>query len=218
MTVTISGATAPDDGQGTVDFFYCFNASAVPTGGCATGGTAAGADIPLVDTSSPANNKDGVSGAFSSVLNAAGSALAAGYYCFRAEVNLTNYDDPAAHTNVTTECFQVQDTSSTATAQDWLPNDSATVTSTGGSALSGSVVFTLYTGSDCNAGNDDTQLYTETKTLTNAASPATVSTSNTAVKVTATGTSTVSWKAVYSGSAGVTGSNHCQTTSLTITN
>ena len=33
--------------------------------------------------------------------------LANGYYCFRAEAHLTNYDNPDPATNTTTECFRV---------------------------------------------------------------------------------------------------------------
>lgn len=114
-----------------------------------------------------------------------------------------------------TETVKVTDTSSITTAQDWLPNDTATVTSAGGSPLNGSLVFKLYDSASCTG----TVLYTEpTITLTNAASGIQKSTSNTSVKVTAS--KTVSWQVVFTSTdANVAGSTSgCETTSLTITN
>ncbi len=120
-TITVTGAAAPDDAVGTVDFFLCGpNASANPD--CSTGGTAAGTDKALVGG---ANTTDGISSADSDNVNTSASKLAPGFYCFRAVADLTNYDDPAAFTNDTSECFRVRDTSTTTTAQDWLPNDTA---------------------------------------------------------------------------------------------
>jgi len=105
-TVTVTGATNPDDATGTVDFFLCGPDLSAPPD-CTTGGTPAGAGIALTDTSSPANTHDGISGADSSDVNGTGHELANGFYCFRAEAHLTNYDNPDPATNTTTECFQV---------------------------------------------------------------------------------------------------------------
>ena len=106
-----------------------------------------------------------------------------------------------------------------ASTQDWLPNDSATVTATGGTALNGTLSIQLYEGGSCAAGSEVAgQLYT--KTLTNASSAAdrTLTTSNTTYKVLVS--KSVSWKVVFTPAAGsnVTGSNHCESTALTITN
>jgi hypothetical protein len=115
-TVTVTGATAPADATGTVDFFLCGpNASAAPNCDGTTGnvGTQVGGDVNLTDTSNPANTTDGISGASSSDVNTSGSPLGNGYYCFRAEAHLTNYDNPDPFTNSTTECFQVLKVNST---------------------------------------------------------------------------------------------------------
>ena len=113
-----------------------------------------------------------------------------------------------------TETVIVTDTTSVVTAQDWLPNDSATITSAGGSALNGSVVFTLYHSADCTG----TALYTEPSQAISGASPQSKITHNTSVKVSVS--DTVSWKAVYtSNDSNVAGSSsNCEKTVLQITN
>lgn len=106
-TVTVSGPN-PDDATGTVDFFLCADTVApFEAPDCSTDGTPAGTDVPLTDTSNPANTHDGISGADSSDVNTVASPLAPGAYCFAAVADLTNYDDPPRATNLTTECFTV---------------------------------------------------------------------------------------------------------------
>ena len=180
-TITVTGATTPADAQGTVDFFLCGpNATGNPD--CSTGGTSAGSGKALVDTSSPANANDGVSGALSSFVNTSGSPLTPGYYCFRAEAHTTNYDNPASYTDTTNECFRVKETTTTTTAQDWLPNDTATVLKSNNAAASGTVTFSLYEngtctgtaahqfagialGSDGKARTNNTTIYTASQTI-----------------------------------------------------
>ena len=113
-----------------------------------------------------------------------------------------------------TESVLVTDTTGIVTAQNWLPNDSATIASTGGSALNGSVTLTLYDNGTCN-GNI---LYTTGSLAVSGASPQTRTSSNTSVKVSVS--TTVSWLSVYtSGDANVSGStSNCETTALTINN
>ena len=98
------------------------------------------------------------------------------------------------------------------TDQNWLPNDSATITST--TPLLGNVTFTLYPGGACSG----TPLYSEGPIAVSGTSPQVKSTNNTTVKVSAS--ATVSWQVVYaSAAANVTGStSSCETTTLTIDN
>jgi hypothetical protein len=108
----------------------------------------------------------------------------------------------------------VHDSTSTGSAQEWLPNDSATIASAGGTNLNGTLSFTLYPGTSCTG----TPLRTaETVTLTNE-TPATMhKTTNTDVKVAAT--ASVSRLVTFTSTDPlVSGSSHCETTSLTITN
>jgi hypothetical protein len=78
-------------------------------------------------------------------------------------------------------------------AQDWLPNDSVTVNAPDGSGdLHGTVFFDLYASADCTG----EPIYTEEDGVAvSGASPETVSTSNTTVKATASGS--YSWKVSY---------------------
>jgi hypothetical protein len=147
------------------------------------------------------------------------TATTPGHFCFNATWPGDGNYKPAAPATVfsddgTNECFDVADTTSASSAQDWLPNDSGTITSAGGTALNGSLSFTLYSGLTC----DGTILRAaETFTLTGAASPATRTTTNTATKVLTT--QGVSWLVQFTSSDPLVGSSsHCETTSLTITN
>lgn len=81
--------------------------------------------------------------------------------------------------------------STLSTNQNWLPNDSTTVSAPAGSGnLAGTVSFDLYASADC-SGNS---IY-HTTSAVSGASTQTVSTSNTTVKATASGS--YSWKVSY---------------------
>jgi hypothetical protein len=152
------------------------------------------------------------------------TATAVGTYTFVAKydsgsVNTNSIGESACPDTTGTETVTVTDTTGVTTAQNWLPNDSATITSTGGSALNGSVVFTLYNNGTCTAGtNNANVLYTEPSQTVTGASPQTRVTHNTLVLVSAS--ATVSWRAVYtSNDANVGGSSStCETTQLIINN
>jgi hypothetical protein len=116
------------------------------------------------------------------------------------------------------EDVTVTDRTASTSAQTWLPNDTATVASVGGAPLNGTLSVQLYTGDNCGVTSGSAvngQLYSTT--LTNATSPATLTTTNTTFTVTIT--SSVSWLVTFTSSdPNVAGSNHCESTSLTITN
>lgn len=226
-TITVSGGTNAPDPTGTVTFFLC-GPSSTGNPDCST--TGSGTNIgtgTLGDADeNPTTPNDGKSHADSPNVNTSASHLSPGYYCFRAEwPGDTNYPGALSFTD-TSECFRVQDTSSMNTAQDWIPNDTATVTSANATALNGSVVFTLYDGAiTCATPGSATVLYgPETKTLSAAASPAQVSTSNSGanvVKITSGTSRVVTWKVVFTSSdSGVASpaSPTCETTTLTISN
>jgi hypothetical protein len=112
----------------------------------------------------------------------------------------------------------VTDTTAATSAQSWLPNDTGTITSAGGAPLSGTLSIQLYTGDNCGATSSSAvsgQLYT--KPLTNATSPQSLTTTNTTFSVTTS--QSVSWLVTFtSTNSNVSGSSHCESTSLTITN
>jgi hypothetical protein len=208
-TVTVGSPGNPTP-TGTVSFFLC---GPIPSGVCASDGTPIGSGS-LADKEGDATHGDAT--ATSPQVNTSGSPLAPGRYCFRAEwPGDSNYPGAQIHAGEgNSECFVVRDSTATVTNQNWLPNDSATVTAVGSSNLSGSVNFKLYDTIGCTG----TVKYEETIPLNNVASGTTVTTSNTTVKVTATGD--FSWKVVFtSTNDNVVGSNaSCETTSLTIDN
>ncbi len=144
---------------------------------------------------------------------------AVGTWCWRGEYSGDDFYDPDEDATAG-ECFLVTDTSSVATAQDWRPNDSATVTSAGGSTLNGTVAFTLYDNGTC----DGNVLYTESVGITaGTASPATVNTTNDGDSpgdVLVSADATVSWLAVFaSNDANVSGNTSgCEKSVLDITN
>jgi hypothetical protein len=206
----VTGTAAGGKPTGTVNFFICNPTEVAANGGtCSSGGTAAGSVTPLTpgtgDTSTADSN--------------AVVANVVGTWCFRAVYvpDTANYTGSSDAT--TGECFTVKDTTSASSAQDWLPNDTATITATGGTALNGSLAFTLYSGNNCGATSGSTLGYSKSFTLTNATSLAdrTKTTDNSSVKVTST--STVSWLVTFTSTDSLVGnSSHCEVTSLTITN
>jgi hypothetical protein len=110
-------------------------------------------------------------------------------------------------------------TSSITTAQNWTPNDSATIGVTGTSgAWNGTVTFTLYPNASCNTA--DTPVYGPTSALAVSNSSPTAATSNTTTSVNATGTTNYSWQVdFHSLTNGVPDSSSCsETTALTIAN
>jgi hypothetical protein len=172
-------------------------------------GTQVGSAVALSGTGKTAT-------ADSSDVNTAANPLAPGRYCFRAEwPGDANYTTPLSHTNSTNECFDVKDTSSITTAQNWLPNDTATVTTGSGAAATGNVTFTLYPSADCTG--------TAITTFANRPVDGTgkASTNNTTQYVVITPGSTISWRATFTptDTNAVGGStSHCETSTVTINN
>ncbi len=207
----VTGAAAGGTPTGTVNFFICD-----PTQ--VTGG--AGSEVCAGGTALSGNPRTATAIALSNppqseaTSSPAVTANQTGVWCFRATYTPDTNGYIGSSDATHDECFTVTDTTSTTTAQDWLPNDSATITS-GGSALNGSVSFTLYNAGGCTG----TVLYAEGPIAVNGSTTMPLITHNTSVKVTATGSTTVSWKVVYtSNNANVSGSNTCESTTLNITN
>ena len=203
----VSGNAAGGTPTGTIHFFVCNPTQVATNGGtCSTGGTAVG-------------DKTAAAGPGANQSNANSDEVVAdavGTWCFRAvyEPNTGNYT--GSSDSSTGECFLVQDSTSITSAQNWLPNDTAQLSSTGGTALNGSLTIALYESSDCSGTAVSGQTYSFT--LTNAASGVSKSTSNSTYFATAD--DTVSWKVTFTPDAGsnVTSSTHCETSSVTVNN
>jgi hypothetical protein len=209
-------ATQSGDGTptGTVTFFVC-NPTQTSGGACpAPNGTPLGSPVttqPVGGSNPPASFADSIGV----------TANMTGTWCFRAVytpggANGSNYTGSSDATSG--ECFTVTDTTASTSAQAWVPNDTATVTSANGAPLNGTLSVQLYTGDNCGATSGSAvsgQLYT--KTLTNAVSPASLTTGNTTFTVSAS--TAVSWLVTFTSSdPNVAPSGHCESTSLTITN
>jgi hypothetical protein len=199
---------------GTVTFFVC-DPTQTSGGACPTGGIQVGSPVPTTDlgTTPPSASADSTG----VTVNKTGT------WCFRAVyipggANGSNYTGSSDATS--DECFTVTDTTASTSAQDWLPNDTATVAPANGAPLNGTLSAQLYTGDNCGNTSGSAvsgQLYT--KTLTNATSAAdrTLTTNNTTFKVTAS--ASTSWLVKFASTDNnVSGSSHCESTNLTINN
>jgi hypothetical protein len=203
----------PPTPTGFVKFFIC-SPSELTNGTCATGGTFVdeGGDEPNGEALTPDPNDPTKANAESDPF----TPDAVGTWCWRGVYTGDDFYDEVTDSS-TGECFTVTDTSSTSTQQNWRPNDSASVASTGGTALAGSVAFTLYDNGTC----DGNVLYTETVPVSGA-SPQTVNTTNDGSSVSdvlVSASATVSWRAVFTSTNSVEGSTApCESTVLTIDN
>jgi hypothetical protein len=118
--------------------------------------------------------------------------------------------------NPTEECFTVTGQAALATEQDWLPNDTATLTGPG--TLSGTLTFTLYTGDNCGETSGapvDGQEYTVN--VTNAASGSEFSTSNETFTVKAADAGSYSWLVHYDDNVLADPADRCETSTISIT-
>jgi hypothetical protein len=201
-----SGGAGPKP-TGTVSFFLCGPSAT----NCTTGGTAVTGNPVTLGNCNPdvAGHACATSGNVRSLVTAVGT------YCFRAVYDPgtdPNYQaSKGAFDGSSTECFTVTDTSSIVTNQNWLPNDSATVT-TGGSTVSGTVTFKLYEDADCGV-----TAPTAVKTTFTDNTPGDgFTTNNTSVY---TSSQTISWEATFVSDNGVTSStSSCETSTVTINN
>jgi hypothetical protein len=219
--------TAVVDGVGTVtptgkvQFFFCTPSQLTPanTGTCSTGGT------QVIKATSDATGEplsETTPGHASATSGNSPAITTVGKYCWRGVYQ------PAAGSPYSSvsdssggECFTVTDTTSLTSAQNWLPNDSATVASLGGTALTGTMTVQLYTGTGCVSGNEvANQSYPKTLSGATTAADRTLTTSNTTFTVSAT--ASVSWKTTFvsSESPNVVAdpTPKCENSSLTITN
>ncbi len=112
------------------------------------------------------------------------------------------------------EAVSVTGTAGLSTAQDWLPNDTATLT--GDANLNGTLTFTLYDDGTCGQDGGNV-VYNKSTTVTDAASGSTFSTNNTTHKVDATSSDSWSWLVSYDDNNLEDPSDTCESTSITIT-
>jgi hypothetical protein len=123
------------------------------------------------------------------------------------------------------EAVTVTGSASLATAQKWLPNDTAHITGPTGTTLGGTVTFTLYNDATCGTGTGTSQYTVQRDVVTNADSvPAPtannryVSTTNTAFFVTSANDAVAwSWKVSYDDANLTDPTDACETTTPAFT-
>jgi hypothetical protein len=224
-TANVSGTTAGGGAgptpTGTVSFFLCGPGAS----NCTTGGSPIPSDPPAAVTLG-ACSPPAAGHACATSANVRSMISTPGTYCFRAVYDPgadPNYSGKSAEDGSSGECFTVTDTSSGSTAQTWLPNDSATFSSDGGSNLAGSVQFTLYASGNCTG----TILYQETANAPGGTSSFTVNTTNGDGNGTGLAADksfdvsdsplTVSWQAVFTSTNSTGGSTApCESSTVTI--
>jgi hypothetical protein len=212
VTAVQSGDGTP---TGTVTFFVCNPTQVIANGGtCSTGGTQVGSAVTtqaVPGSSPPASFAD----------SAAVTVNQTGTWCFRGVytpggANGANYTGSSDASSG--ECFTVTDTTASASNQNWLPNDTATVSSVNGAPLNGTLSAQLYSDGSCGTSGGSAvsgQLYMTA--LTGTSSTGMLTTANKTFLVSAS--TSVSWLVTFtSNDSNVQGSSHCESTSLTITN
>lgn len=83
--------------------------------------------------------------------------------------------------------------SSMTTAQEWVPNDSATISAPAGGNLAGTVEFKLYASNDCAVGGD-AAIFTQSRNVSGSSPQTTVTTTNTTPQL---ATGQFSWSVSY---------------------
>lgn len=205
----VTGDAVGGTPTGIVTFGYC---------GPIASGTCDGSDTTHTATFLSTATVSGAAGATTATATSSGFMPSApGRYCFTATYGGNTVYLPSTDSRAN-ECFTVTDLSSVTSAQTWLPNDTATVSTQGGSPVNGTLAFTLYSGGTC-AGS--ILRSAETFTLSNATTAAQrtkTTTNGTNNTVTVSTTSTVSWKVEFVSTDSTSSSSHCESTALTITN
>jgi hypothetical protein len=209
----IAGTGSTTDPTGTMSFFIC-SPTQLTNGVCSSGGTevngsGAGALNPPVAVTAVAGDPTALSEATSSAF----TPDAVGTWCWRGEYSGDDQYPPSSDAS-DGECFDVTDIASTTTAQSWLPQDTATITSAGGSTIAGTVDFSLYESADCSG--TAVQTFPD-RPVTLVGGNFVASTNNATYYTTAT---TISWRATFesTNTVGSGDPSHCETMTVSVLN
>jgi hypothetical protein len=209
-TVTGTGGSGtPPVPEGTVAFFICEPDELDTNEECSEGlGTQVGTPVEgedLVPTANPSQ---------ASAVSEAFTPSVVGKHCWRAEYSGDDNYDATVDFDGATECFTVTGVASLSTAQNWLPNDSATIS--GPTDLSGTATFTLYDDATCGTSLGSV-VYGPEAVSVSGTSPQTVSTSNTSTVVVDATEGDYSWLVSYADAVLGAPTDACETTTITIT-
>jgi hypothetical protein len=210
---TNSGGGAGPTPTGTVQFYLC--GPGVTT--CASGGAPIPSD-PAAKVTLGACDPVAAGHACATSADASSAITTVGTYCFRAVYDPgtdPNYVGLGGSFTSAGECFTVTGVATLLTNQNWVPNDSATIT--GPTDLSGTATFTLYNDATCGT-SGGTAIYSPAGVPVSGTSPQTVHTSNVdTVVVVEAGSGDYSWKVSYSDAVLSAPADVCEKTTITIT-
>jgi len=187
------------------------------TSGCGSNATGTGTNPQTVNVDTAIGNKS--YGPVSFTPSQVGNFHWQATYTNTGSANNTSPVAHNANCDDTAEDVTVTGSAAFNTQQNWLPNDSATVTAPAGTTLNGTLTFTLYGTANCSG----TALYTESFTITNGDQAGeTRATTNGSVPATtyvATAGGTFTWLVSYNDTALNDPANSCKEDStLTIDN
>ena len=183
------------------------------TTGCGSTATGTGTNPQTVNVDTTTGNKS--YGPVSFTPNQVGNFHWTATYTNTGSANNTSPVTDNANCTETREDVTVTGSAAFTTAQEWLPNDSATLT--GPTNLTGTLRFKLYNDATCGANGGIVQYDSLDIAVSNVASGTTFNTSNTNFKVTASGS--YSWLVTYNDTTLNDPANSCkEDTSLTIDN
>jgi hypothetical protein len=217
---TSGSQTAPTP-TGTVSFFLCAPSELTPadTGTCqGTSGTAVTGNPVTAAQKLDGSNQPVPSTATATSGDAQSLITGIGTYCFRATFTAastdTNYHGQTAETsNLSDECFTVTGSAGISTAQNWVPNDTATLTGDG--PLNGTLTFDLYDSGTCET--PGTSLYNKVVTVgPDAASGSTFDTANTDTVVAVDPGGSYFWKVSYNDDVLSDPDPTCEASTVTI--
>jgi len=217
-TATLTGTATQPGTDGPNATYPSINATnGAPAGGTITW-TVQGPDdceaSGLMVTGSPATvSGDGLYGPVSATPTAIGTYTFVATYSGSSPNTLGAAGSCPPGANDGDEEVTVTGEAGLSTAQDWLPNDTATLT--GPTNLNGTLTFTLYHTADCTGTPVPGQTYPVT--VTNAVSGSTFETSNTTFFVTAANEGAYSWLVHYDDNVLADPADRCESTSIDIT-
>jgi hypothetical protein len=190
---------------------------------CVTGGTQVGSAVTL--GAALGDTPPDAAADSAAYTNSGNGVNQLGKWCWRAVftpsgTNGNNYTG-SSDTSVG-ECFTVVDTTTSSSAQTWYPEDSASVSADHGATVSGTLTIQLYTGDNCGAtsGGVVSGINYSSGAKTNQSSITVSSNGQTTFGVDSAHAGSFSWLVTFTAASGsfVSGSTHCEKSTLSITN
>lgn len=230
-SAVVTGAAGAGNPSGTVDFSIC---GPVATGTCDASTSAGTLFSTQTSASAGTFGLDSAGNPTWTVRSLSTTITNVGTYCFYAKYTPDTANYTGSRDGSSTECFTIKDQATSSSFQSWIPSDLATIGANGGTALHGTLKFTLYPDLNCNSGGADLSVFHEEFTLagasagtsvpTNGPNPANVTgptgVTGSVPTVTFLTPTNYSWLVQFASSDGLVASpaDRCEHTALTIVN